>query len=442
MTEETTSARVLFRSAPDLQERPRSRRRDKLRNAGFSFVIACTISRRETYDGAIGANDRRCDGGPNKAGDGKDNMSVSEASCGIVSQHIHAIEAVAREKRTFILLRFVNPYATGLIAAGYRTKKLDMHAKSSDWGPMAGFVCVDSELSKSVDDGTEAVRRNSRAITSALEKENARRIPLTISRQRIEELVARNLFTESGTGIAFNASSRTGKKTVRFEFVADSHQNQMYRVRYFPNGATHSVDVEVMAYAENGNTLPVTADYDVFAICPHFTAPDFSPENATHFRETAEQGLLSRIQQTIISSINSRCGGAHRRVVNHGTELNNPSPEKDRELVMFTPGGTSRIISRFKLPDLCRELAMRGFYFYTNTHWHVAFKSQINSRMSQLQVPGRRGSSALKVLTEDEVDHLDIKQPDEDGKRTAFERQKFSEEVVFHPANGVRPPWR
>jgi hypothetical protein len=376
-------------------------------------------------------------------------MSVSEASCGIVRQHITALEAVASEKKAFILVRFVNPFATGLIAAGYRTKKLDMHAKSSDWGPMAGFICVDSELSKSVDRGTEAVQQNAKEIERALKKENVRRIPLTISRQRIEELVEKNLFTESAAGIAFNASSREGKKTVRFEFVANGNQNQMLQVRYFPNGAAQSEDVVVLGYEENGDTQPVTSDYDLFAICPHFTAPGFSPARATHFEETAEQGVLSRIQRTIIASINSRCGGANRHVVNHGTELNNPFPEMDLKLAMFTPGGTSRIINRFELPNLCRELAMRGFYFYTNARWHVAFKSQINSRMRQLQVPGRRGLHELKVLTEAELDKLDLKQPDADGQytakdgtRTAFERQKFSEEVVFHPANGVRPPWR
>jgi len=363
-------------------------------------------------------------------------MPLTPENCGITSDHIRKIQAIAKEKSCFIFARLVNPDSTKLIEEGYMTKKLDIHAKSSNWGPMAGFICVDSDLSKVVDEGTEKIERNKHAVTEALRTSGVGQVQLTISPARAAELASKGLFAQRSPDIAFDATSRKGKKTISFRFttVADGK----YSVSYKKNGGAFQ-PLMVIGYRNGGVVKAVTADYDIFAICPHFRAPGFRLGQVTQVRDQGMEGVLSHFQRSIKDLINQRCGPPD--VVNHGTELNNPFPENEPQIAMFPPGGDHRLVERLKLHQIFGDLTIRGFHVYVNQQWNAAFKTHIGAKMSRLQNPALRATLRLEYMREADFGGLTL-----DGyggeTRTAMTMQKFGTEVANNRATSIRPRWR
>ncbi|MFM5023483.1 anthrax toxin-like adenylyl cyclase domain-containing protein, partial [Aeromonas rivipollensis] len=67
---------------------------------------------------------------------------------GIPPEHALRMQAVAKEKDTVFGIRPVEGMVTTLIEEGYPTKGFSVKGKSANWGPQAGFICVDQLLSK------------------------------------------------------------------------------------------------------------------------------------------------------------------------------------------------------------------------------------------------------------------------------------------------------
>ncbi|CAB3770121.1 anthrax toxin-like adenylyl cyclase domain-containing protein [Paraburkholderia solisilvae] len=366
---------------------------------------------------------------------------LSEGNCGIAASHIQHIQTVATQFSTFIFFRLANPNATRLIDAGYRTKRLDIHAKSSNWGPMAGFICADSALSKVADGGPAAIEHNQNAVRESLRSEQVGKIPLAINQARINELVNDGLFAAPTPAQAFNAQSPQGNANLRFALEQNGAGD--FDVYYYPATTGEKTPVMVLGYmGEDGaGVSAVTSDYDLFAICPHFSAPEFASNIDTRVSNQGLEGILSRFQQTIIGKINRLCGV--NPVINHGTELNNPSPENDPELAMFVPGTDSRLVRRLELPRIFGDLAMRGFHVYTNDRWNPAFKAHIGARVNQLRNPARRAVAAKTLGCLRETDFMNLSIAGFAGEtRLAFAQQKFGEQIANNLASTVRPRWR
>ena len=75
-------------------------------------------------------------------------MSISEKASGIASNHISALEEACQALNVFLFVRPTEYDSTKLIKQGYATKSMSVHDKSSNWGPMAGFVPCDQFFSK------------------------------------------------------------------------------------------------------------------------------------------------------------------------------------------------------------------------------------------------------------------------------------------------------
>jgi hypothetical protein len=63
-------------------------------------------------------------------------------------RHAWAIQDLADRLDHMIIFRAVGKQATRLLEEGYAAKGFRIDTKSSDWGPMSGFVCVDPRFSK------------------------------------------------------------------------------------------------------------------------------------------------------------------------------------------------------------------------------------------------------------------------------------------------------
>ena len=82
------------------------------------------------------------------------------------------IQGVADSLNHYILFRECGKQNVGLIEENYAMKSSRLHAKSCDWGPMAGFVCMDPRLNKKAGDkGTLGLnkRENEAALAGAAE---------------------------------------------------------------------------------------------------------------------------------------------------------------------------------------------------------------------------------------------------------------------------------
>ena len=67
---------------------------------------------------------------------------------GFPKNHETPFHTIAAQEQCVIMSREVGEVCTQLIELGYDTKGYRIHAKSCDWGPMAGFVCRDPRLNK------------------------------------------------------------------------------------------------------------------------------------------------------------------------------------------------------------------------------------------------------------------------------------------------------
>lgn len=81
--------------------------------------------------------------------------------------HGAVIQQVADALNCYILFRECGPLNVKLIEEHYAMKSSRLHAKSCDWGPMAGFVCMDPRLNKKADEKTLALNRAENAAALA-----------------------------------------------------------------------------------------------------------------------------------------------------------------------------------------------------------------------------------------------------------------------------------
>lgn len=111
---------------------------------------------------------------------------------GMPDTHAEVFRNVSVMERAVIVCRAVGPTCLQLLEQGYDTKGFRVHAKSCDWGPMAGFVLRDPQLNKK---GAANVDYNTREIHEAMYDEHnhsgwmAATVPLRLYSQRVKWLI-------------------------------------------------------------------------------------------------------------------------------------------------------------------------------------------------------------------------------------------------------------
>jgi hypothetical protein len=71
-------------------------------------------------------------------------------TAGITGPHIRDIHWACRQQNTFLFVRPSTVPTMRLIGAGFATKSMDIHDKSSDWGLTSGLVPVDQAFCKNL----------------------------------------------------------------------------------------------------------------------------------------------------------------------------------------------------------------------------------------------------------------------------------------------------
>lgn len=158
---------------------------------------------------------------------------------GTTLSHAKAFHKVANQKDCVIISRAVGKWATGLIEEGYASKGYHVKSKSCDWGPMAGFICVDPRFTK-LGNSTSA-RENQRKANIAATSHGAEETDIYISFKRFQWLLdnkAIKIINSSITKKHVLASSSDQSITMNFIlertiFVPGTSMS-MYKVFYHP----------------------------------------------------------------------------------------------------------------------------------------------------------------------------------------------------------------
>ncbi len=352
---------------------------------------------------------------------------ITEQESGIVDSHATAIAKTAAEQNTFIFIRPTEYDSTILIRAGYATKSMDVHHKSSNWGPMAGFVPCDSAFSKKCD-GKPNPNEHEHKHAAAHPVLLSLKPELLASHQKIEfqegyllenlnggdklavPFVAKRLNASAGVGAAkakFEAFQSIGhlpeykfctakpidfgNKSTLFCLLRKADQWLVYWVSW--EGETGRLNpLRVFGYPQNGTLNPVTGDYDLWMVAPHFSHFDTHAtvrlEKDVHGESAASGFTLS-----LIGRMNTSCGRKDNPVFNHGAEAQNYgfTQALDWNLAMFTPGGGGYMVRMNQIPGILGDLQKAGYLVVVNKRY-----GEIDPRM--MGAADKRGMPALSEI--------------------------------------------
>lgn len=175
------------------------------------------------------------------------------------------MQAVARQTNTVFGIRPVERIVTTLIEEGFPTKGFSVKGKSSNWGPQAGFICVDQHLSKRENRDTAEIRKLNLAVAKGMDGGAYTQTDLRISQQRLAELV-RNFGLVADGVWPVRLLTAQGPSGKRYEFEARQEPDGLYRI----SRLGRSEAVQVLASPACG--LAMTADYDLFLVAPSIEA--------------------------------------------------------------------------------------------------------------------------------------------------------------------------
>ena len=137
---------------------------------------------------------------------------------GITRAHAAAFQRLAEKLRWFFIFRGVNPDATVLIDDNYPTKDMGVHGKSSDWGPQAGFLCLNQYFSKIVGKGAAAVNGANEESPLSLEH-GYPAVPLVLSKKSVAALIKRGRMMQVADARGIVMESVTGKNGPAHRFT-------------------------------------------------------------------------------------------------------------------------------------------------------------------------------------------------------------------------------
>lgn len=235
---------------------------------------------------------------------------------GLVRLHVAALQSIAMRYKTILMFRPVNRLSTGLLQANGVAKGMHIKAKTSDWGPMAGFIPSDQGLSKkwqawlNKSPGNHLQPEKTESVETSVFVEplrlSADRL-MTLSSPEFNCIVLPDGWMTIGMNdmIAVGIPNRDASQANpgdHFEFRLTATVLGKYEVIYRRKSNAQNVNPEWQSlkvlnayrgiskdrppeHIDEYDLGPITADYDAFAYLPHistmplFGQPKFSVAN-------------------------------------------------------------------------------------------------------------------------------------------------------------------
>lgn len=288
---------------------------------------------------------------------------------GVVKQHIHDIHWVCQNLNTFLFVRPSTVATMRLIDAGFATKSMDIHDKSSDWGLTSGFVPVDQAFSKKLSgEPNPNIHPHGHG--------EAQAVHLTYEANQLNTLLRNNHFSSptsqgntsevrgQGAGGNFRVFKSTRKASVHFLWNK-SDGKVFWQLANKP--AQKPTPVWVWGY----NGVPVTGDYDMWMVAPHFSQVKGQTEIYS-VKDAHGRSAASRFTIELMPILNRACNRIDKPVFNHGAEAQNASFTQalDRYLAVFPPGRMKPfMIPRLVLPGTLHDISRHGYLAVLNPKW-------------------------------------------------------------------------
>ena len=324
---------------------------------------------------------------------------------GIPAEYLGKMQAVADEENVLIAVRPVEKICRTLISEGYGSKGLHIKGKSSNWGPMAGFIPVDQKFSKLAGNPEKIAAFNQKNHDAIYVKKSAPQEHLHISGNRIKELAGMGMLnnlrdvppaTGYSKAIAFESTPRQGATET---FEAQQRQDGQWEV-FSGTGANR----------EKLMVIPLTADFDLLFVHSHYEHVDLGQQDRKQpFHPTL--GIVSSKTTAVIDALNTKFdrGGPDKNMVHHGADTENPVtemaanfpatvviPEKMLKSLGIYTSSPVLIKNEQELAKLYRTMQGAGIRVETNPLWeqlkHVA-QEAMEEKINRFG--GRRGSEEI-----------------------------------------------
>jgi hypothetical protein len=317
-------------------------------------------------------------------------MSVTDRESGVVTEHISALEKKCKELNIFLFIRPTEYDSTRLINQGYATKSMSVHDKSSNWGPMAGFVPCDQFFSKKyIGDPHENPAYKDHG--------PAKVCHLTLKAQLVSELAGAGkiieLVEKKAGSKRFFKGVTNHPKAKAIEFQLEQAEGG-YKVYWMKDGTP--VKLFVWGYVANGRPTPVTGDYDLWMVAPHMSWWKLHTQIVGVEDDHGTSGA-TLLNTWLLEQLNVACGRADNPVFQHGAEAQNYgfTQSLDARIAMVTANGTSRMVDRGNMPAIMGDLQSAGYLIYWNKQY-----GETDPRLSGkgLSLDGIKGTELEKLL--------------------------------------------
>jgi len=350
---------------------------------------------------------------------------------GVSDLHVDGILDVAARNNFFLFVRPTEDDSIRLINEGYATKSMDIHDKSSNWGPMAGFVPCDGAFSKlplvpprkdfhphphGLAQPTQL--KLTRGVIQAqvgankMEKDLQRTIMRTDFVQEGKSmsgmLVERRLQLTNAYDV-YHASSPLASWTRRIAYAIDPESLAVWWFEMDPGAAAHPTQAVVLhpmmvwGYFVDKSLKPVTGDYDIWALVPHISA---LPSIGDHAMVRVDRGAhgdsaASNYLKRISTELNVACRRATNPVFNHGAEAQNFgfTQKHDTDILMLPPVRDRNLATRIpigQLKTVLAEIERAGYLVLLNRQWTVPRPKLMGRELPELYEWFRTIETALK----------------------------------------------
>ncbi|PAV11642.1 hypothetical protein CBG25_00115 [Arsenophonus sp. ENCA] len=295
----------------------------------------------------------------------------NQPKSGIPATHLKTLSNYAIQKNLIYGIRPISPFATSLIEAGYPTKPLNIKGKTADWGPQAGFICVDQNFRKLVGQ-SEQVQKYNALISKNIQNGEAISVPLTITRDRINELIELDcleLSRSRGDGMILIARSPTGQE-YQFDAIYQSNSNNHYRIEI--------AGKPIYVLSEPKIHEPFVPDYDLLLVAPHIsdygTLDTMIPSERNDTKLGTANHRLLKLADDIHRALDR---DEQHKLIHHGTDVNNESSElaDNFPVTLFLPKAIEKyakitvLDSAEALAEFTQTAKNEGYHVPLNERW-------------------------------------------------------------------------
>lgn len=298
----------------------------------------------------------------------KFNPATPENS-GIVQAHIHAIHRVCKREDAFVFVRPSTAATMRLIKAGFSTKSMDVHDKSSDWGLTSGLVPVDQAFSKNrTGVPNPAIHPHGHGA--------AQPVALTFTPGQFAELLGNRHFEHTDEVQSGQTPCAPRGESQLRHFHSSKNPEVCFlwpkaggpaTWRWRNKGPMANVPLWVWGY----NGVPVTGDYDLWMVAPHVSNVRWD-NSVQSVKDVHGRSAATRFTTELMTAMNEECGRLDKPVFNHGAEAQNFSftQSLDKHLAVFTPSVMEPfVITRAVLPGILHDLLRHGYVVVRNPKW-------------------------------------------------------------------------